>query len=230
MPVAAAGKVYMEFMATAGSSPLAMNNNWYQNEAGDSFKVTKFNYYVSNIVLNGASGTPSYTEKESYHLVETPATPGQVAFNLNEVPAGNYRSVTYMIGVDSARNTAGAQTGDLDQLKGNFWSWNSGYIMLKFEGISPASPNADGRMVMHCGGFSGENSVLKTVTLDFPQTIAVNAQEEPHVHVEANLLQMFKAPNLVRFADITSIHMPGPTAKMLSDNYATMFKVTYAGK
>jgi hypothetical protein len=230
VPVENTGKVYMEFKSMAGADGLTLDNQWYQNEGGDSFKVTRFNYYISNIVLNGTDGTSNYAEQESYHLIESPATPGLVPFDVKDVPAGKYRSVTFMIGVDSTRNVSGAQTGALDPVLGNFWSWNSGYIMLKFEGISPSSPNADGRLILHCGGFSGANKVLKTVTLDFPEVVAVDAQNMPRVHVEADVLQLFKAPNLIRFANTATIHMPGVAAKALSDNYATMFKVTYAGR
>lgn len=223
------GQVYLEMFNVVGGSNLNLNNQWYKNANGDSFKVSKFNYYLSNIRLNNESGV-AYTEPNSYHLVEQPTGPGQIAFNMNSgVPVGAYTSITFMIGVDSTHNVSGAQEGDLDPALGNFWSWNTGYIMLKFEGNSPKSPNPDGLVMLHSGGFSGANSVLKTVTIPFETPIVVTKSQEPHVHLQADVLQMFKAPNGIDFSKIHTIHMPGANAKMLADNYAGMFSITYAG-
>jgi hypothetical protein len=59
----------------------------------------------------------------------------------------------FMIGVDSARNNSGAQTGALDPTNGMFWSWSTGYIMAKFEGTSAQSPAAANALKFHIGGF-----------------------------------------------------------------------------
>lgn len=134
-----------------------------------------------------------------------------------------------MLGVDSLHNVSGAQSGALDPALGNFWSWNTGYIMLKFEGNSPKAPTTDGQLLFHCGGFSGTNSVLKTITLPLPNAIAVTKSQTPHVHFTTDLLQLFKSPNMIDFSQTTTIHMPGADAKKLSDNYASMFTITYAG-
>ena len=204
-----------------------MNNQWYQNENGDSFKVSTFKYFISNIKLNG-SGNADYTETESYHLVDQ-STGSSMSFDMMNVPTGHYSSITFMIGVDSARNTSGAQTGALDVSTGMFWSWNTGYIMLKFEGTSPQAPTTGGMLMMHAGGFSGNNSVLKTVTLTFDNPIEVTESGVPHIHLQADVLALFKSPNKISFATMNTIHMPGTDAKNFADNYAHMFTVTYAG-
>lgn len=227
--VADPGKVYMEFFNNVGSADLKLNDVWYQNENGDSFKVSKLNYYISNVVLNGTSDTLKYTENESYHLVEHSATPANMAFVMPDVPGGKYKSVTFTIGVDSLRNVSGAQTGDLSQDKGNFWSWTTGYIMLKFEGISPQSTAAGNRLMLHSGGFSGANNVVKTITINFPNEVEVGKNSTPHIHLKADVLQMFKSPNKIDFATTSVVHMPGTVAKQFADNYAQMFSITYAG-
>lgn len=218
------GKVKMEFFNNVGGSSLNLGNQWYTNEHGDSFTVTKFNYYISNIVLNGPS--VSYTESNSYHLVQQADAASQ-SFDMSDIPVGTYNSVTFTIGVDSAHNVSGAQTGALDPVNGMFWDWNTGYIMLKVEGSSPQSPN--GLIEFHCGGFSGKNSVLRTVTLPLSSDISITSSNNNHIHLTADLLNMFKAPNLIDFSTIYGVTMPGTSAKMLADNYANLFTITYAG-
>lgn len=227
-PLTEPGKVTIEFDHTVNGTDLILNNQWYKNENGDSFTVSKFNYYISNIILNGASG--AFSETESYHLIQHEQS-SSMSFDISNVPAGTYSSVSFMIGVDSVRNVSGAQTGALDPANGMFWSWNTGYIMLKLEGKSPVSPAPDNMFLFHCGGFSGNNNVLRTVTLNFPAPVEVDgAHHHPHLHIGADVAKMLKSPNVIDFSSIHTIHMPGANAVKLADNYANMFTLMHAGE
>jgi hypothetical protein len=223
-----AGTVLIEFENKVGSLGLKMDGTVYKNQNGDDFTVTKFNYYISNIKLNGNDGNTAFTESESYHLLEQ-SNAASLDFSLAKVPAGTYKSITFTIGVDSLRNVSGAQTGALDPANGMFWSWSSGYIMLKMEGTSPQSPQAGNILRIHVGGFSGVNNAVKTVTINFPNTITVNGDEN-HVHLSADVAKLFGPSNVTSFASTSVIHMPGAAAKNIADNYASMFSVTEAGK
>lgn len=228
-PTVDTGRVYMEYFTEVGGSKLNLNNQWYKNQNGDSFTVSKFNYYISNVVMKGSGSTPDYSEPNSYHLIEHSATPSDMTFYIDKVPGGDYKAVTFMIGVDSLRNVSGAQGGALDPIKGNFWDWNTGYIMLKFEGTSPKATTTGKKIMLHSGGFSGVNNVLKTVTLDMPSEIKVTKGQANHIHFTADIQKMFKSPNVIDFSVTQTIMMPGVQAKKLSDNYANMFTITYAG-
>jgi len=70
---------------------------------------------------------------------------------------------------------------------------------------------------------------VKTITLNFPDNIDVTGTAVPHVHLQADVLSLFKAPNMIDFSTLTTIHMPGTDAGKLAANYANMFTVTYAG-
>lgn len=221
------GKVKLEFFNVVGGSNLNLSTQWYKNANGDSFTVSTFNYYISNVVLNGTAGQ-TYVEPESYHLVQQ-SDLTSTSFDMANIPVGSYTSVTFTIGVDSTRNVSGAQTGALDPANGMFWTWKSGYIMLKMEGNSPQSTASDKSLTFHCGGFSGANSVLKTITVNFPNSIDVTSATLPHVHLQADVLKMFASPNKIDFAVESYTMSAGVLAKGLSDNYANMFTSTYAG-
>jgi hypothetical protein len=221
------GAIVLEFDNVVGSQNLQLNGpQTYVNANGDQFNVTLLNYYISNIKLNGVGN--SYSETESYHLLEA-SNAENMEFDLNNVPAGNYTSITYTIGVDSLRNISGAQTGALDPANGMFWSWSTGYIMLKLEGVSPQSTQSDKTFVLHAGGFSGANSVVRTITLNLPNTLVVKSEGSTHMHIAADVLKTLKAPNIIDFSTTNVIHMPGASAKRLADNYANMFTVTEVG-
>lgn len=202
------------------SEDLVLDTKWYTNHLGDSFQISKFNYYVSNIKLTGGS---NYSEPESYHLVEESKGSSQM-FTISNVPNGTYTGISFMIGVDSLRNVSGAQTGALDPANGMFWSWNTGYIQLKMEGKAPKSTATDKALKFHIGGFSGSNNTIRTVTLTFPQPITINGSSY-HVHMEANAAKMFGMPSPIDFSAINTVHMPGANAVKIADNYAGMFSV-----
>lgn len=225
-PVGETGKVHFEFTNKVGTADLVLNGPTYTNQSGNTFTVSKFNYYISNIKLNRQDGG-QFAEQESYHLIKQ-SDAGSMEFDIASIPNGTYKSVTFMIGVDSTRNVSGAQTGALDPANDMFWSWNTGYIMVKMEGNSPASTQPGNILQIHTGGFSGANSVLRSITLTLPEDLVVNGNES-HLHVSANLLSMFGNPNPIDFATLSAIHMPGANAKKIADNYAQMFTVTEVG-
>lgn len=221
-PTATYGSLMVKFENKVGANALVLNASQYTNNA-DTFTVSTFNYYISNIKLT-ATDNSVYTETESYHLVKAEDV-SSLQFTLANVPSKNYSSITFMIGVDSVRNMAGAQTGALDPANGHFWSWNSGYIMAKLEGTSPQSTATANGIIFHVGGFTGVNSVLKTVTLPLTTNANVSTTITPQVFLKADVAEWF-APNTVNFSTLNTIHMPGANAKTIADNYANMFSVT----
>lgn len=222
-PENSTGSVKLEFANVAGQSPIIPGTGVYKNAAGEDFTVSAFNYYITNISLNGANGL-SYKEEDSYHLIKQTEGVSRT-FDLAKVPDGTYNTLTFMIGVDSARNTDGAQTGALDPNQGMFWTWNSGYIMLKIEGTSPASTNSGGLYQYHAGGFKGVNSAIRMVTLNFPKPVVVKANNI-HVHLEADVLKALNSPNAMSFANVSTIMEANSNTKKLADNYVGMFTVT----
>lgn len=202
---------------------LTFNDDTYTNAAGEEYKITKFKYYISNIKLKKADGS-EYTVPESYYLIDASSTAsGLVSVNLTNVPTGNYTSMSYIIGVDSARNVSGAQTGALDPANGAFWSWNSGYIFMMFEGTSPQSTATDHVLQYHVGGFrnSTNTNALKTVDLSFgTSTLRVTKVGTPSIHL---MVEASKVAKNRSFASKPAVHMPGADAIAIANDYVNMF-------
>lgn len=222
-PVDPIGKVKLEFTHAAGVNPLILDTVWYQNANGDSFTVSMFKYYISNIQLSG-DDTTNYTERESYHLLNE-GDASSKTFDLPMVPNGTYTRLSFMIGVDSIRNVSGAQTGALDPLKGMFWTWNTGYIFMKFEGQSPRSTAPNKSVVIHIGGYKGAYRGQRTVLLTLPNPLVVN-DNHPHVHLRTDLLELFKSPNTIDFSQDNELMTPNARSKAIADNYSKMIYAT----
>lgn len=215
------GSVAVEFQNYVGSQPLSLIGAIdypYLNANNDSFKVTLYKYYVSNIRFVSSNGT-EYAEPESYHLMDA-GDPYSLSFNISNVPAGTYTAVKVLLGVDSTRNVSGAQTGALDPIHGMFWTWNSGYIMAKVEGSSPQSSTPDGKFSFHLGGFSGAYSVLNEVTIPLPQNLVIGDNTTSTVTFKSDILKWFAAPNLIKFNELNQVGSTGKDAFNIAKNYS----------
>lgn len=225
-PSTPSGSLQIEFDGMVGDSDLVFSTATYTNQAGNTFNITLCKYYISNIKLI-KNDNSVWAEPNSYHLVDHDDALSTIVEMAN-VPYGDYKAIEFMIGVDSTRNVSGAQTGALDPAKGMFWSWNSGYIMAKMEGTSPQSPVTANKLTIHVGGFSGANSVLKTVSPSFNGNVAqVTSAITPKIHLKCDIMEWFQSPNVINFATLNTVHMPGADAKKIGDNYADMFTVEH---
>ncbi|MBS1637955.1 MAG: hypothetical protein JST26_18730 [Bacteroidetes bacterium] len=225
-PPATAGTLKILFEPMVGDSNLILGAQTYTNSAGNTYTVTMFKYYISNVKITKLDNTV-WSEPNSYHLVDH-SDDNTTTISINNVPFSNYKAIQFMIGVDSARNVSGAQSGDLDPAKDMFWSWNTGYIMAKCEGISPQSTATNHKLEFHIGGFSGSNNTLKIAAPSFNgDTAKVTSVITPTIHMSANLNEWFSAPTVVDFSILSTVNMPGSSAKAIADNYADMFSVEH---
>jgi hypothetical protein len=225
-PAATTGSLKVCFEAMVGDSELVFSTSTYTNQAGNTFNVSTYKYYISNIKLTKTDNTV-WTQPNSYYLVDH-SNPNLALLTLSGVPFGDYKAMEFMIGVDSARNNSGAQTGALDPTNGMFWSWSTGYIMAKFEGTSAQSPAAANALKFHIGGFSGANKTMKIVSPSFgTETANVSSSITPTIHMASNLLEWFQTPTTTNFSTTHTVHMPGAAANTVASNYADMFTVEH---
>lgn len=218
--------VCLDITHVVGALPLRLDQTLrYQNLNGDSFSVELVKYYISNIVFMDSAGN-TWAEPESYHLVNA-ADELSCKIYVENMPAGVYNSVSFMIGVDSTRNVSGAQTGALDPANGMFWTWSSGYIMAKVEGHSPSSTQAFNAYVFHIGGFSGQYAGQRIVSPSFNSAQAiVTSSTVPLISVNGDINEWFQTPNVIDFSSVNIMNTPGPISTMFADNYMDMFTVT----
>lgn len=220
------GNLNLAFEGMVGSVPLVFTTQTYTNQAGNTYNITMAKYYISNIKLTKTDNSV-FAIANSYHLVDLSDSLKSLV-KLSGVPYGNYKAIEFMIGVDSTRNVSGAQTGALDPSLGMFWTWSSGYIMVKIEGTSPQSTATSNKIAFHIGGFSGVNNVLKTVSPSFgTETANVSSTVTPVVHLTSNLEECFASPTVVNFSMLNTVMMPGANAKNIANNYMDMFTVEH---
>lgn len=198
-----------------------LNTDLVNPLTGDSLNFTTFKYYISNIRLKKADGT-WWTQPNSYFLLDLSTQGTTPSVQLTGVPNGEYTDVEYVLGVDSTRNVSGAQDGALSPSLGMFWSWNSGYIMLKAEGTSP-NASMGGSFAFHLGGFSGANNVVTKKSHTFVgNSLSVTGNGHCQIHLAAAPQTLWQTVGSV--SGNSMIHMPGSGAKTMADDFYGSFE------
>ena len=215
------GTVKITFVNTVKGNAIDLGNTVYTNPFSETYTITRFKYYISNV--NVASAGTRIAEEESYHLIDE-AKPESLSFSFN-VKADTYNILSFLLGVDSLKNVSGAQTGALDPLNDMFWTWNSGYIMAKMEGRSPQSKLVNNKVEFHIGGFSGEYSALKYLRFKLPAALQVSEGKTSEIIIEADFDKWWQDPNELKIAEHPVCSVPGPQAKQFADNYSKMFTI-----
>ncbi len=216
------GTLKITFINTVKGNPVGLGSTVHTNPFGETYTITKFKYYISNVTVNGAA---VIAEKGSYHLIDE-SNAASLSFNF-PVTVNSYNTLQFLLGVDSIRNVSGAQTGALDPLNDMFWTWNSGYVMAKMEGTSPQSTQVNNKVEYHIGGFSGTNSALKyiSIPLSNSQLIDIRDGKTSEVVIEADFNKWWQAPNDLKISVTPVCNTPGALAKSVADNYSDMFSL-----
>jgi hypothetical protein len=236
------GTLQLVFDNVAGAQDLQLGTGTYRTASGESITPTGFNYIVSNIKLTGTDGREYAMPQDSSYFLIRENVPATQTISLKNIPAGDYTSASFLIGVDSLRSTMdiGRRTGVLDpagdhtSANGMYWSWNSGYIFMKLEGTSPNAPtDATGNKTFryHVGFFGGRDTRtinnLKTVTINFGSDLAsVKPTQVPTVTVQTDVLKIFDGPVTISIAKNPEV-MVSDYSQTVANNYARM--MSYKG-
>jgi hypothetical protein len=226
------GSLEVEFENFVGTQKFSFGTTYTNPNTNESFTPSMLRYFVSNIELKASNGTVfTVPQNDSYFLIDQ-EKPESLKFTLNGVPEGDYNEISFIIGVDSLRNTkpVAERTGNLDvsgTAAGMYWSWNSGYIFVKFEGTSPQSTAADQKFRYHIGGFGGYSSptinCIRKKTLSFGRDVAkVRNGKTPTLHLITDVMKLFNGSTQVRIANNNTV-MFNPFGVNIANNYVDMF-------
>jgi hypothetical protein len=214
------GKLIIDLNHFIGNQKLIFDTVLYKNELNQTYSVTNFKYYISNIRLKKQDGKEEFFP--NYFLInEEDVTSKQIV--LNNVSVGDYTSISFMIGVDSLHNCSGAQSGALDPANAMFWAWNSGYIFLKLEGKASASNSPGHIFEYHIGGYKQPSNCIRTVALPLDK-INITSHKVSTLSLKVDASEIIKSPVSIDFSKLSSV-TDFHNATTIADNYSDMFSV-----
>ena len=218
----ASSAVKITFINTLNNAAIVLNDSMYINPFGEKYTITKLRYYITNVSFSNALNCSK--EENSYHLIDESEEASR-SFSFN-IPAGEYNSLQFLLGVDSLHNVSGAQTDDLDPTKDMFWTWNSGYVMAKMEGNSKFSKLVNNKYEFHIGGYAGPYNVIKKIQLEFKdKDVEFKPGKTTEIIINADINTWWSGAHDIKIAEHANITSPGKVALEISDNYAKMFGI-----
>ncbi len=128
---------------------------------GKTVIVENFRFYISGICFM-MDEKEVFCENESFRLVDASNDPNNI-FEVSLPEQIVFNTVKFNIGIDSITNYAGVRGGNLDPVKGMYWSWQSGYINVKLEGKIVIAEKEPEQFEYHLGGFMFPFNSLETV-------------------------------------------------------------------
>ncbi|MEN9370230.1 MAG: hypothetical protein RI952_1095 [Bacteroidota bacterium] len=237
-PKAKTNKLSIEFQHFIADSLLVLNSSTYSNSLEQNFTVDKFNYFISNIILEKTDGTTfTVPQDSSYFLIKTSNKASQ-KITLFNIPIGNYQKIKFTIGVDSARSCmpASFRKGSLDvggAAADMYWTWNTGYIFLKLQcmPIIPKGGDSSAAIpyVYHIGGFGGLNNPtlnnIREVNLNFNTTLPLTENSTTaKIIIKTDALKVLEGSTQVNLATTPTV-MLTPFSANIANNYQNMFSI-----
>lgn len=212
----------LHFRHFVGKTILKLDSVTYHNSIQQPFQITAFKYYVSNIRLVKTDGKAEVVP--GYFLLNE-EEPESRDLHLSNVPEGQYAGIEFLVGVDSVRNCSGIQKEALDPAKGMFWAWNTGYIFLKLDGISPFSTAPGHKLEYHIGGYRQPTYSLRTIRLE-TSGLQIQSRKTSSVEIKADVAALLSSPLPVDFTK-TPMVVDADKAAGLADNILHLFSVSH---
>jgi len=167
-------KLNIQYTPIFGTSPFKLNDTSYTLNNNDSIRFTTLKFYISSVELINNNNIV-FKERNYFHLIDI-AENNSNSYSLL-VPKGiTFTSIRFNIGIDSTTNMAGALGGDLDPLKGMYWTWQNGYINWKIEGTCPRVPTKNHSFQFHLGGYQFPFNSIQKVQLPIKNQQSIDVQ------------------------------------------------------
>lgn len=199
------GLLELQFEHQIDGDPLEMDNTFYTNAAGNQYRVILLKYFISGVTLF-SKGKVIFRQSSTPSVISANHSES-CGFTLAEVPAGDYDSISFSLGVVPELNYDDAFPLGYDDL-GMYWptSMGGGYHFMRFEGHWK-----DGDQY---GGFAfhiGQNENL--ITTGFPLQLSIASAEPAQLDFVMNLNQWFEDPHFYDLK-VESGYTMGDTVKM----------------
>lgn len=120
-------------------------------QTGDySFQLEQFRFYLSKFEFYQNGQLKAVDPVHAYLVDFEVDSTRKLIFP--DIQPSEIDEIRFLFGIDSLINTSGAMEGALDPMHGMYWSWQSGYINCKLEGIF-LTPKRE-VFQLHLGGYA----------------------------------------------------------------------------
>lgn len=177
----------------------------------DWVKIKSLRFYLGNIKLIN-NNQIVFSSDNNYRLIDF-ADSASCVISLSFSKSISFDAIEFTVGIDSLIQEAGVMGGDLDPVKGMYWSWQSGYIHAKLEGSFSLSEVSDQDFQFHIGGYKEPWNTLQQKRL---------ITNTPRISIVFNPEVFFQKIDLHKHYKLMS---PGKLARELSEFFIQSFEI-----
>lgn len=226
------GSIRVQMKHVVGDEDLKFSNLIYTNASGNTFSVTKLQYYMTDVELRGPDGNVAL---DQVHYVDASLSE-TMDFQRDDIPAGHYQALAFTFGLDEQKNQDGALPNTPENVNMQ-WpdDWGGGYHYMKLEGKYLDSQGQEDGFATHTGRFKADNpdSVAHhhyiEVVLELNQDVVED--ETLDVEVVMDINEWYTNPNDIDLISHSNgIMMDTPKQNLLEQNAATVFDMNVVGK
>lgn len=209
------GSLDFYFTHTVDSQGLQIGQYDYYTAANNRYKVTALRYFISKLTLYKENGE-SY-DADMYHYVSL-AQASTHTYTLSGIPNGVYTRMSFVFGIDSARNHMGGIPATNETLS-MIWP-DAGYHFMQLDGFYKNTENADKVFNIHLG--MTPNQVVCSFD-NLHLEVSGNTQT---TGINMNVNKWFDGANRIDLNDDYSAIMEDPAKQLLfRQNVSAVFTV-----
>jgi len=179
------------------------------DEDGSWIEINILRFYISHLILSGSE--KKWIDPSDSHLIDLEDTLTLVI----EKESTDTDTLSFLLGIDSLTNVSGILEGDLDPIKGMYWTWNSGYINFKLEGRSSTISKNNSAFEYHIGGYLPPFQTAHSVVLPI-------SKSAENIQIEIELSDFLLSELLNSKYEIM---IPGKDAAAVSEMLPSLFKI-----
>ena len=203
----------IQFKLSFNHNSIAVGNKYFNHTTSDSISFDVIRFYISNIQFFQEEAFAFSLEKK-HHLIDL-GNPESLIINFDKNTKQNYNLIKFDLGIDSLTNVSGAFGGDLDPTNGMYWTWQSGYINFKLEGVTPSCPARKNFFHFHLGGYQAPFSMV--------QSIELVILDKKNIIIQLPIEQLLEKINLKETYEIMS---PNQSSVNMAKLIASLFSIS----
>jgi hypothetical protein len=236
-PETKTGNLQLSFNHKVNGNPLTVDTLLYINTAGNEYMVNEIQYFISDIVLHSSTGNDySISANNGIHYIDTDIPATQVWSIPENIPVGNYTSVSFTFGINQAKNQSGifVNPPEVDM----FWPefLGGGYHYMKLNGKWKDTNSDIVPFNFHLGIgqiYAGNVIVIDSITgfvqnyftVQLPASaLSISENTVTKASITMNVDSWFDTPHVWDFDAIGSNIMQNqPAMQMAKENGADVF-------
>ena len=204
---------FLEFELIFDGQPIKIGEPCYSAAIKDSIEFEALKFYISDLQFFEEEKLVAALEQR--HFLIDVENQESLKIDLSLLPQVKFNTLKFNIGIDSLTSVSGAFGGDLDPVNGMYWTWQSGYINFKLEGISNSCPARNHFFQFHIGGYQHPFNSLQEVELKLA--------DRPDIRVKVVIDQLLTKINISETYQIMS---PNQQALDFAKNISSIFSIS----